>query len=128
MATPEELIRKLNRVTRHLNDAAVEVAPLKSELKLDVIPILVSAISEVIEALHTLFAQHPHLEYHFDPDREPTEFMRRVQQLAEDAEKALASGSKSTAIDKLQEALSLEPPSLAYEVLEKRRDEILKIA
>jgi hypothetical protein len=85
-------------------------------------------ISELTATKRALVAQFPELEYHFEPERAPTEFMRHVQELSEEAEKAAANGLQATAIAKLQEALSLEPPSLVYEFLEKRRDELLKNA
>jgi hypothetical protein len=54
--------------------------------------------------------------------------MRKVRSLAHEAEDALSRGSRQTAMAKLDEALALEPPALDYEILERRRDEVLRRA
>jgi len=68
------------------------------------------------------------LEYHFDPDRAPTAFMREVQRLERESQEALANGNRLLATQKLNEALCLEPPPLTYEVLERRRNELSRSA
>lgn len=125
MDAPEELNRKLNRALRHANLAAATVANLRAELGQSLLDKLTNVIVELSAAQQSLFAEHPELEWHLETDRAPTTFMRRIQSLAEDAQRSLETGSKVAAVAKLQEALLLEPPPLQYEILEKRRNELL---
>ncbi len=81
---------------------------------------LVEALTAISDAQKSLFASNPELEFHFDPGREPTAFMREIERLGREADSALAKGDRQLAQRKLTEALALEPPPLAYEVIEKR--------
>jgi hypothetical protein len=54
--------------------------------------------------------------------------MGEVQRLDRESQQALAAGNKLLAAQKLNDALALEPPPLAYEVLEKRRNELSRSA
>jgi hypothetical protein len=119
-----ELNRRLNRAARLVNLAAVTVADGGGSPSKSLTEKLVGVLAEIADAQHSLFRTHPELEYHFDPDRAPTAFMRTVQRLERESEEALAAGNRALAAQKINEALGLEPPPLAYEVLERRRNEM----
>ncbi len=123
-----ELNRKLNRAARFANLAAVTVANGGSPVSKAITAKLVDVLAEIKTVQQSLVRGNPELEYHFDAQRPATRFMRQVQQLHADAEAAFASGDRDLALRKLDEALTLEPPPLAYEVLEKRRNEISRSA
>jgi len=123
-----ELNRRLNRAARFANLAAVAVADGGGSHSKSLTEKLVGALAEIADAQQSLFRAHPELEYHFDPDRAPTAFMRVVQRLERESEEALAAGNHVLAARKLNDALALEPPPLAYEVLERRRNELSRSA
>jgi hypothetical protein len=113
-----ELNRRLNRAARVVNLAAVSVAEVAVTKALT--KKLVETLAEINDAQLALFQSNPELEYHFDPARAPTAFMREVQGLEREAEAAFAQGNGPLARQKFDEALGLEPPPLAYEAIEKR--------
>ena len=119
-----ELNRRLNRAASFTNLAAVAVANGSGALSKSLTEKLVGVLAEITDAQHSLFRTNPELEYHFDPDRAPTTFMREVQRLEREAQDAIERGNRHLATQKLNDALALEPPPLAYEVLERRRNEL----
>ena len=119
-----ELNRRLNRAARFANLAAVTVANGGSPISKALTEKLVAVLAEITAVQKSLVQRHPDLEYHFDPQRPPSAFMREVQRLGLEAQTAIAKGDRNLAILRINEALALEPPPLAYEILEKRRNEI----
>ena len=123
-----ELNRTLNRAARFANLAAVTVANGGVEVSKNLVEKLVEVLAEIDAVQRALVRDNPELEYHFESDRAPSAFMREVQRFGREAEQAMAHGDHSLAIQKLNQALALEPPPLAYEILEKRRNEIARSA
>jgi hypothetical protein len=123
-----ELNRRLNRAARFANLAAVAVADAGGGRLKGLTEKLVEVLAEIADAQQSLYRSNPDLEYHFDPHRAPTSFMGEVQRLDRESQQALAAGNKLLAAQKLNDALALEPPPLAYEVLEKRRNELSRSA
>ncbi|MGE5491703.1 MAG: hypothetical protein ACM31P_10515 [Actinomycetota bacterium] len=128
MDDPAALNRRLNKALRLLNLAAVSVAEIPSAIYGNILASLVESIAQLSAARQTLIDEHPELDYHFDHERAPTAFMCQIHALERDAENALLGGSREAAISILDEALNLEPPALDYEILEKRRNELLRNA
>lgn len=118
-----ELNRRLNRAARFANLAAVAVADGGGHFK-RLTEKLVGVLAEIADAQQVLFRTNPELEYHFDPNRPPTAFMREIQRLERESQEALAAGNPLLAAQRLTDALALEPPPLPYEVLERRRNEV----
>lgn len=123
-----DLNRRLNRAARLANLAAVSVASGGAPVTKTLTAKLVDVLAEINTVQQSLIRGNPDLEYHSDPERPPTAFMLSIQQLEREADSAIAQGDRALAVRKLDEALALEPPPLAYEVLEKRRNEISRSA
>lgn len=123
-----ELNRKLNRAARFANLAAVAIAEGGDAGSRSLTEKLVGVLAEIANAQQQLFRTNPEHEYHFDPDRAATPFMQQVQRLERESQEALGAGNRQLAVQKLNDALALEPPPLAYEVLERRRNELSRSA
>ena len=123
-----ELNRRLNRAARFANLAAVAVADGGLPAFTTLTAKLVNVLAEITSVQQSLIRTNPELEYHSDPGRPATAFMREIQKLDREAQVALAMGDVALATRKLSEALDREPPPLVYEILEKRRDEISRSA
>jgi hypothetical protein len=122
------LNRRLNRAARLANLAAVAMTEGGSSATKVVTEKLVDALAQITAVQQSLFRTNPDLEYHSDPKRSPTPFMLAIQQLVRQADAAVAKGDRALALQKLDQALALEPPPLPYEILEKRRNEISRSA
>jgi hypothetical protein len=89
------------------------------------------AVDEIARALELLmqvqqrvFRQDSSLEYHHDPQRSPTEFMKKISSAVEASESALRDGKKEAAKEWLERALAMEPSPLAYEAISKKLEKI----
>jgi hypothetical protein len=120
MSTVAKVNALLNRAQRAANDAAVATATESDAVLRDSLTHIVAAVGELGAAQSKLYQLDPSLEYHYDPTRTPTKFMLKVRALMDDAETLHACGDARGAIDRLNEALALEPPALTYEVIAKR--------
>jgi len=113
------LNRLLNRCARDLNDAAVAITKTEAEEVRSCVALLVGAIAKVTEIQAKIFRIEPELEYHYDPNRKPTAYMRELANLAESAKAAERKGDLETARRHLVTAMALEPPALTYEALSR---------
>ena len=120
MTTLSDLNRALNRALRVTNRVAVDEAA--SSLR-----DLAAAVKEITQALEHLenlyrfiVAEDPNLEYHFDPDRAPSETMKAIANLVKEADTCTNDGKPTEAVKLLQQARDMEPPPLVYEIIEKK--------
>lgn len=116
----EEVNRALNRSLRSLSDAANSVSRSNLESRMEAVDEIARALELVMQVQQRVFRQDSSLEYHHDPQRPPTEFMRKIASAVEASESALRDGKKDTAKEWLEQALAMEPSPLAYESIAKR--------
>ena len=114
----------LNRAQRVSNEAAVILAAASDQELRHGLEHVVAAIKELLAAQSALHALEPGLAYHYDPTMAPTAYMLQVRALINAAESLKARGDRAQAIDRLKEALALEPPALTYEVISKEIAEL----
>ena len=124
MKSLEQLNREINRALRATNRVALDVASSTLHDRQAALNEITQALAHIDALQRILIAQDASLEYHFDPDREPTAAMETIAGLVEAADKHLQSGRRTEAIAVLQSACDLEPPPLVYEMLEKRLNEL----
>ena len=120
MSDLDKINKAINRSLRILNGIAVTVAS-SSQLDRD------AALREITEALARINALQrlvvtcdPALEYHYDPNRPPSPTMKAIGDLVEAAETHVQQGNFAAAEELLRRAQDMEPPPLAYEMIEKR--------
>lgn len=122
----EKLNRILNQSQRVLDELAREVvdtefAPIKKNVGR-----VVRAIELISKVQASLWQRVPDLAFHFEPGRPDTALMARVRQLVADAKSLEADNATDQAIQKLRQALELEPPALDYEVIAAEIDRLQK--
>lgn len=120
MTNLKELNRAVNRALRVLNSIAVDVASSSLTERNVALDEITQALVHVDKLQRLVFASDPSLEYHFDASRAPTPAMKEVSDLVEAAERYMQQGNVAAACDALERACDLEPPPLAYEMIEKR--------
>ena len=120
MTDLENLNRAVNRALRELNAVAVGVASAPLGDRKGALAQITQALAHVDALQRSIYTADPSLEYHYDPNRPPTESMNKVADLVDAAEAQVAKGDVRGALETLHHALQLEPPPLAYETIEKR--------
>jgi len=120
MSKLEELNRSVNRVLRALNSLAVSVASSSLADRSSALDEVTQALEHVNELQRRIVASDPTLEYHHDPHRPPTKAMKAIADLVEEAEQLAKKGDAKAAEEALKRACAMEPPPLAYEMIEKR--------
>lgn len=120
MKSLEDLNREINRALRAANRVAVDVASSSLQDRKAALHEITQALAHIDKLQRMIVAQDPDLEYHFDPDKEPTPTMKSIADLVEAADRHIAEGRQAEAVEILQRACDLEPPPLVYEMIEKR--------
>ena len=116
----DELNRSLNRSLRTLNNAANTFAKSSLADRMIAVDEIAQALELIMGVQKRVIREDPNLEYHHDPKRAPTDFMRKVESAMQSADAALQAGDEASARKWFARALSMEPPPLAYEVIAKR--------
>lgn len=78
---------------------------------------LASAIAALTDIQREIYETNPELEYHYDEARPPTKYMAKFRNHLDRADELLATGEADAAIEELRQALVMEPPPLAHEML-----------
>ncbi len=116
-----EQINKLsNRALRELNGLAVKIGQAHDADKESGLRLITQAVANVMKFQELLYRRFPEFEFHYDPDRPPTKFMRDVAEGTKLAETLAARGEADKAISQYESVRSLEPPPLTYDLLTKR--------
>lgn len=126
MSNLEELNRAVNRALRALNGIAVSVTSSSLPDRNAALQEITQALAHVDALQRLIVVSNPDLEYHHDPNRPPSPLMRTIADLVEAAENDRQQGNVSAAEVALKRALAMEPPPLAYEMIEKRLDSLEK--
>ena len=120
MTNFDELNRSVNRVLRELNKIAVCVASSSIERRNEATHAITLALAHMDSLQRYIILSAPDLEYHYDPDREPSRLMRVMADLAETAESYVQQGNTKAATEAFLQLMNMEPPPLIYEMIEKR--------
>lgn len=120
MTTLADLNRLVNRSHRALNEVALRAVECTLADRQTAMDHLTNAMESLMRFQRCITKQDPSLEYHHDPQRAPTEFMRSIAGTVARADSALAVGDVSAAAGLLKDALDMEPPPLAYEIISKK--------
>lgn len=120
MTTLTDLNRLVNRGHRSLNEIALRITECPLADQQSAMEHLTGAMESLMRFQQCITKQAPGLEYHHDPGRAPTDFMRSVAETVVRADSALAAGKVDVAAGLLKEALEMEPPPLAYETISKK--------
>ncbi len=120
----EEINREINRALRAANQVAVDVASSPLRDRNAALHEITQALAHIDTLQRMVVAEDPSLEYHFEPNREPTSAMKKISSLVETADNLIRDGKRAEAAEALQRARDLEPPPLVYEMIERRLEEL----
>jgi hypothetical protein len=126
MSSAEEINRLVNRGLRVLNEVAVKVAASRLADRKLALNESTEAVTHLTALQRLIVREDPSLEYHYDPKREPTIFMKKIGSLVDEAEALLRAGKTDDAACVLRRARDLEPPPLTYEMLSKKLESLGK--
>lgn len=116
----DDLDKFANRALRALSDVAVHLATFPAAERVYPLDGIVKAISIITDLHLSIVAADPSLEYHLDPDREPTSRMKELNELVDQAEKFIQVGNNLGALDLFRRILQTEPPTIVYENISQR--------
>jgi hypothetical protein len=120
MTNFDELNRSVNRALRELNKIAVCVASSSIERRNEATRAITQALAHLDSLQQCIISSAPDLEFHYDPNREPSRLMRVITDLAEVAESHVQQGNTKAATEAFLQLMDMEPPPLIYEMIEKR--------
>lgn len=120
MKSLDQLNRELNRALRVTNRVVVDVAASSLRDRTAAVQDLTQALVHLENVYRMIVAEDPSLEYHFDPDREPSATMRTIASLVKEADTYTSNGNITEAVKLLEQARDMEPPPLVYEIVEKK--------
>lgn len=120
MSQLEEINRAINRSLRMLNGIAVSLTVSSLSDRKAALQEITQALAHLDALQRLVVAAAPTLEYHYDPNRAPSPTMKAIADLVETAEAHVRQGNMPAAEDALRRAQEMEPPPLAYEMIEKR--------
>ena len=131
-------VRALSRASRHIDRAAQALIAADVPDGQELVAALATVLDAVKCAHAKIVAADPDLDYYDDTvsddtasndqARAATPYMQQLLALQEVGAAACAQGDRLFAAALLTEALTLDPPPIVYERIEKRRDEILASA
>lgn len=113
----ENLNRSINHALRSVNYIAVELARSECEERSENIKKIASVLELLADVQRTIYKVRPDLEYHYDNERAPTEYMVQFRNHLLAARKLEESGKIPEALEELRLALAMEPPPLPHERL-----------
>ena len=121
----DDPIRALERISRHIDRAMQALAASQLPERKDMMSELGAVLEQIRHLRKPLIAACPDADYHHDKSIPPTPYMQRLFDLHTESEMALDDGNALLAVAILNEALGLDPPPIVYEMIERKRDEIL---
>lgn len=113
----EQLNRQINHALRSVNSVATSVASNELEPRSENVDKVASALTLLADVQQRIFETYPELEYHYDETRPPTKYMEQFRNHLASADELSSAGHTSEALEELRNALAMEPPPLAHEML-----------
>ncbi len=121
----DDPVRALECVSRPIDRAMQALAASELPGRQDMMSELGAVLEQIKHLRAPLIAANPDADYHHDKSIPPTPYMQRLFDLHAESETALDDGNALLAATFLNEALGLDPPPIVYEMIERKRDEIL---